>query len=162
MKVISEDKNIVIFINKKDLSNVNFENNKDLESFFKKMFNKLQKIYKIQLTDFYEVLIKIDNFYGYIIIIKTDDIFGDFFINRIDMQILVERKARFIYLIEDIFMLNEYIKSKCQLYKYKNQVYLEIKKPISDIEMARLLENSVIIYNDLVDRVIENGQLLIL
>lgn len=149
MKIIVNNDDIILFFNR--LNNINFKDNYEEE--FKKIFIKLKNVYNINVIGFYNVYVYVDKYYGYIIkMIKDDDITS--YYKQIDMHVVIEN-IDFLYKIKDIFFIKNL--NKYNIYYYNNNFYLEINKKLSNKEYYTLIENSEIIYEDIIDIIKNKG-----
>lgn len=132
-----------IYVKKKLLKNVNFDKKEDLEKYLKKMFITLRDKYDIHIEGFYDVYVYVDKYYGVIFHLEKEELdYYDYYKNQVDMRIVKDNKD-FLYLVDDI--------PKCLLNKVNvliknNNIYLKIKKCLSEYEMMLLSENSEIVY----------------
>ena len=143
MKIEYLDDIIVLFINNLD---IDFKNPDNIKKYFKEIFLKLKNNLKIELNGFY--LVKVyKNINELVIEIKLEELdFYDLYNDEIDMKIVIEEND-FLYEIEDIFIDKNIIKD-CYIIKYKNKLYLKIKKEINKIKLSYLKEISNLKYKD--------------
>ena len=154
MKIEVIDDNIIVFLNKFIVNNLDYRDSNVLESELKKIFDKLNKLYNIKIKGYYDVNLYIDNNYGIILELIKDDIGYDDFDEVIDMRILTY-DINLLYKIKNLIPLE--IKHK--IYFYRNNLYLEIDENIDSIKMGKILENSEIIYKNTED-IIKYGKVL--
>lgn len=146
MKIINNYLKTIVFLNKNKIKNINFEDIDELEDYFKDLFLKLKYLSDISLNGFYIINIYLDHYYGAIIEIKREELeYIEYYDNQIDMKIIVH-DITVLYKIEDIFSIPNGLQDKIIIYRYKNKWYIELKKELSDINLANLLENSELIY----------------
>jgi hypothetical protein len=74
------------------------------------------------------------------------------------MRITIEDNDSFLYHIDDIFSIDSKILKKVNIIRYKNNFYVKIIKPLENMEFAKLLENSTIIYDYEVNNVLKKGK----
>lgn len=140
IEYIDED-NIIIFLNRYLIKDLDFDNKNNLEEYFKNLFIKLKDIYNIKISGYYELVLYIDNIYGIIIEIKKED--EEFYLNQIDMKLcLIETK--FLYEMNDI--------PSYPFYKYDDKFYIDIE----NYKIEDIIEHSKIIYKD-TDIIIKKG-----
>ena len=149
MKVDIVDDNIIVFLNKYVIKNVDYNDSKVLEVELKNIFDKLNLYHGIKIKGYYDVHIYIDNNYGIIIELIKDDIDYVDYDEVIDMKISINN-IEFLYKIEDIFKFNKLGK----IYLYKNELYLEP----SNMDIS-LFEHSEIIYKN-INNIIKYGRIL--
>ena len=151
----------LIYLNFFYADNIDFEDKKELEKYFRKLFQKLDKCYNIGISGYYDINVYIDKYYGVILDLKKDDIeFFDLYNNQVDMRITIKENANFLYEISDVFNLNKKIKNKIKLYNYNNKLYLQIVKPLKNIEWGFIMENCIIKNDEINEKIIKNGKVL--
>ena len=134
MKVLFYDDYIKIYINRqyKDIDAQNFE--KELKQFFQ----RLNKIYKLELTGFYIATVYIDKNYGARIEMNREEIdYIDYYDNQVDMTITF-KEAEFLYQIDDNYYFNN--KDNLDIIYKEDKMYTKIDKKLSFSQMAKLLE----------------------
>lgn len=147
MKVIMNDDEIIVFLNKRYFADLDFENEHSLEEQFKKIFQTLTKDYNVENSGYYNIDIYKDNNYGLILkIIKEESEYYNYFTNQIDMNINIH-KDDFLYEI-DYISLDKKILNYVKTFKYKNKIYLKIIKDIDDITLGYIVEMSDILYGN--------------
>lgn len=131
---------IYIFNNK---YNINIQKEENIEKFLRQLFVKLRDYYNINIEGYYEVNIYIDNNYGLVLHLKNENLdYYNYFKNQVDMKIIIHRE-HFLYLVDycdsdtDIY----------DIYKLNNNIYLCPKQKMSRNHLARIMENSKIIYD---------------
>lgn len=151
LDIIDEDE-LVIYLKKYKVYNIDFSDEKKLEDILKKLFNRLNEYYDIKIQGYYNIDIYIDKNYGGVLKLNKEELeYYDYFDNQVDMKIIIN-KTPFMYQVEDFFDIDL---KKYNVYKYLNNIYLLPKKRLSNIELAKLMENSVVIYDS--DNVIKRG-----
>ncbi|MDD3392368.1 MAG: hypothetical protein PHE54_02405 [Bacilli bacterium] len=159
MKIILDNDNIEIFLNKymdlfKDL-----DDKDNIEEYFRTLFVKLKKYYNIKMLGFYNITIYNNSNYGMVIKIENDNFdYCDYFGNQIDMKISIEKDSVFLYKIGDILCLEDNILSKVNIYNFRGNLYASIKETLTLKEMAYLIENSDIIYGEEAFEILENSK----
>lgn len=147
MKLII-DENIVFFLNKIYLDNVDIKDESLIEKKLIKLINKIQKQYNIDLNGYYNVYIYKDKNYGLIIEMEKEKLdYLDYFNNQIELNIEIIEDT-FLYKIDNIFTINKTLLEKLIIYINKDEIYLKIKENINDIELGQIIENSQIIYGN--------------
>lgn len=147
MKLAFSKNKIIIYLKKKEINNINFEDIDLLEECFRDMLLKLKKYIHVQLNGLYQIDVFLDEYYGAVIeMIKIDVDYIEYYSNYIDMNITIEN-TDFIYLIKDYFDIPNNIKNKLNIYKYENNLYAKIIEKLTGIEFAQLTEMAEIIYN---------------
>ena len=139
-----DDLTFDIYLKKEIIGEVNFKDKESLEEYLKKLFKVLKSKYKITVEGFYDIIIYIDNYYGVIIHLKKDSVeYYDCFKNQVDMRI-VTRDINFLYQVDDIpiDMIDKF-----NIKVLNNNIFLEINKELTKLEMMNLLENSKLVYN---------------
>lgn len=153
MKVDFRNGNLIVFLNKKMVSEIDFLDKCLLEKYFRSLFLKIDDIFNISLLGCYDVNVFIDEFYGVILeIIKNDDCFDCY--NVVDMNICISDFTGFIYKID-----NDIMTFDGNYYFYNDSIYFEPK--FDDfVNMGLLIENSSIIYGSECFKIKKNGILL--
>ena len=147
MKLII-DENIVFFLNKIYLDNIDIKDESLIEKKLIKLINKIQKQYNIDLNGYYNVYIYKDKNYGLIIEMEKEKLdYLDYFNNQIELNIEIIEDT-FLYKIDNIFTINKTLLEKLIIYINKDEIYLKIKENINDIELGQIIENSQIIYGN--------------
>lgn len=134
-----------IYIKKELIGDINFNNKDDLEKYLKELFKTLKNKYDVLLEGFYDITVYIDKYYGVVFHLEKEDIdYYEYFKNQIDMRIITINNE-FLYLVDDIpFNLLD----KIDIFMKNNKIYLKLKKKLNGLEMMRLLENSIIVYDE--------------
>mgnify|MGYP003306300593 CR=1 FL=1 len=163
MKVnIIDDNNIIVFLNKFNIKNIDFSNRENIEKNFRNIFLKLKHIYKLDIKGYYDIKIYIDKYYGAVLEIEHDDIeYIDYFDSQIDMRVNVIKDNEFLYKIDDIF-LNDRIINKIDIYNFKEEYYIKIKKELNNYDMAYILENSNLIYDNITFDILKLGNKILI
>lgn len=147
MKLII-DENIVFFLNKIYLDNIDLKDESLIEKKLIKLINKIQKQYNIDLNGYYNVYIYKDKNYGLIIEMEKEKLdYLDYFNNQIELNIEIIEDT-FLYKIDNIFTIDKTLLEKLIIYINKDEIYLKIKENINDIELGQIIENSQIIYGN--------------
>lgn len=147
MKLII-DENIVFFLNKIYLDNIDIKDESLIEKKLIKLINKIQKQYNIDLNGYYNVYIYKDKNYGLIIEMEKEKLdYLDYFNNQIELNIEIIEDT-FLYKTDNIFTIDKTLLEKLIIYINKDEIYLKIKENINDIELGQIIENSQIIYGN--------------
>lgn len=147
MKLII-DENIVFFLNKIYLDNIDIKDESLIEKKLIKLINKIQKQYTIDLNGYYNVYIYKDKNYGLIIEMEKEKLdYLDYFNNQIELNIEIIEDT-FLYKTDNIFTIDKTLLEKLIIYINKDEIYLKIKENINDIELGQIIENSQIIYGN--------------
>jgi len=132
-----------IYLKKEILDDVNFKDKDIMEKYLKNLFKKIKEKYDITIEGFYDIDIYIDKYYGVILHLEKEDLdYYECFRNQVDMRITLQN-INFLYLVEDI---PKDILNKVKIEVKNNNIYLKIIKPLNNLEMMKLLENSKIVY----------------
>ena len=131
---------------------INIYDHDNVEEFVKDIFNKSLK--KYNLTGRILFNIYVDKLYGMIIEIKKK---GDLIIDKlIDIKIKFNLNISFLYEVDYFYLVDNNIDNQ-NVYFYNDKFYLEIINDINDNDYIRLLDNSIIIYDDTINNIINNG-----
>lgn len=159
MKLII-DENIVIFLDKLYLNNIDLKDYNLIEKKLIKLINKIQNKYLIDLNGYYNVNIYKDENYGIIIDMQKEELeYIDYFNEQLEFNIEVIEDS-FLYKIDDILRLEKPLLNKFIIYKNKDNLYLKPKEKISNIELGIILENSEIIYGAQADKIKKKSQII--
>ena len=132
-----------IYIKRELINNIDFNNKDILEKYLKNLFKTLNNKYNIKIVGYYDITIYIDKYYGIIVHLEREDLeYYDYFSNQIDMKILI-KDIDFLYEVEDI---PKFILNKVKVIIESKKIFLKIEKPLTDLEMMKLLEISKIYY----------------
>ncbi len=154
------DNNIIVFLTKSYIKNIDLTSKRVLESYLNKLINKIKNKYDLDITGFYNVKIYIDENYGIIIdIIKETLDYPEYFTD-LDMNIEVIEDD-FIYMFDDIPILNENILMKFDKYKYKDKIYLIQIQNTNEIELGIVVENAKIIYGKKAKKIIKKAEMVL-
>lgn len=144
MKINFLDDNIFdIYIKKEFVSNIDFNSKENIEKYLKKLFKNLKNKYCITVEGFYNITIYIDKYYGVIFHLEKEELeYYDYFKNQVDMR-LITVDTEFLYLVEDI---PDELLNKIKVCVVDNNIYIKIKKDLTNVEMMKLVENSKVVY----------------
>lgn len=141
IEYISLNEIIIFLFNNK--YNLNIHKEENIEKFLRQLFSQLRDYYSINIEGYYEVNIYVDYNYGLVLSLKKQQLdYYDYFKNQVDMKIIIH-KEHFLYLIDNY----SFNKDIFDIYKLDSNIYLCPKHKISRNDLARLIENSVIIYD---------------
>ena len=154
------DENIVVFLDKIYLQNLDLTDQKVIEKKLIKLINKIQNKYIIDLNRYYNVFIYKDKNYGLIIDMKKEELeYLDYFNNQIELNIeLIEDS--FLYKVDDIFNINKTLLSKFVIYKDGETIYLKAKNDLNSIELGTILENGEIVYGNKAQKIKRKSQII--
>ena len=159
MKLIIDD-NIVIFLGKTYLQNIDITDRSIIEKRLLKIINQIKNKFNIELNGYYNVYIYKDNNYGFIIKMSKEELeYLEYFNNQIELNIEVIEDD-FIYKVEDIFNLNKNLLKKFIVYKNNDLFYLKAKENLTNIELGIILENSEIIYGKQAKKIIIKSKIV--
>lgn len=147
MKImINDDVNMIIFLNKKYLGKIDFNNREKLENYFQKLLKTLKDYYNINLQGYYDIDVYLDSIYGVVLELHKENIeyFG-YFDDEIEMQ-LIFHNTHFLYEIEEPFWIDHHVKSHISIYRYQNKLYLKINDDLSYVLLGKIIEHSKIRY----------------
>lgn len=148
--IVDKDFYIIKVFN--NLDNLDIYNHDEIKDFVQNLFNKILSKYKLYGEIVFNIFI--DKLYGMIIEIKKEN---DLFIkNLIDIDIKFNLNISFLYEV-DYFYLTENNITNQNIYYYNNKFYLEIVNDIKDEDYIKLLDNSLIIYDNKINNIINNG-----
>lgn len=147
MKIDCRDNNLIVFLNKKNISGVDFYDKSSLESYFRGLFSKLCD-YGIEMSGSYDITVYIDCC-GVVLEIVQDD--AEYYYD-VDMNITVSNYKGFIYKVSDFLFPGNY-------YSYNGCLYYD-GFDIDFIKCGILIENSEIIYGKECFDIKRNGHII--
>jgi len=164
MKVnIIDDNNVIVFLNKFNIKSIDFKNRENIEKNFRNIFLKLKHIYKLDIKGYYDIKIYIDKYYGVVLQINYEEIeYIDYQDSQIDMRVNIISDNEFLYKIEDIFIIDEKIFKDIDIYIFKEEYYIKIKKDLNDYDMAFILESSNLIYDNITFDILKLGNKMLI
>lgn len=133
MKIIRDDNDLVVYLNKyyiKDIDLIDFDK---LEEYLKNLFEIFKEKYGIIINGFYDIDIYVDKSYGAVIELVKELIDFDYYDNQIDMKISIHEN-NFLYEVSDLY---DFINN--DIYLYKKHYYLEEKNINNIIEFAQII-----------------------
>lgn len=154
VKTINEDE-IIVFLNKKYFDDLDIQNEKKVEEYFRDIFKSLIDKYNIEIKGSYTIYFYSDKNYGIILkIIKEEDLY--YYDNQVDMNINFVNNP-FLYKI-NYSNLDKNLLKYSKIYIYKNEFYLKLKNNIDDIILGKIIEISDIIFEDESLKVLTKGK----
>lgn len=141
MKVEMLSNTIIVYL----LDNKKYNEDSDIKKILINVFDNLEKYYNITFTTDYNLELYINRYYGMILEIKENEnlIYDDI----VNLKLNVLRDTLFLYEVDDPL---EYI--NYEIYYYNDKFYVNAKK--EDID---LIENSNLVYGDIVYKIIGRG-----
>ena len=141
MKVEMLSDKIIVYL----LDNKKYNEDSDIKKMLIKVFDNLEKYYDITFTSDYNLELYINRYYGMILEIKEnkDFIYDDI----VNLKLNVLRDTLFLYEVDDPL---EYI--NYEIYYYNDKFYVNAKR-----EDINLMENSNLVYGDIVYKIIGRG-----
>lgn len=141
MKVEMLSNTIIVYL----LDNNKYNEDSDIKKILIKVFDNLEKYYGITFTSDYNLDLYINRYYGMILEIKENE---DFIYDEIvNLKLNVLRDTLFLYEVDDPL---EYI--NYEIYYYNDKFYVNAKR-----EDINLIENSNLVYGDIVYKIIGRG-----
>lgn len=152
MKTIIKDDKIIVFLNKCETNEIDFNIEEESEEYFKNLFLILNKKYDIKLNGYYNIDIYKDDNYGIILEILEEELDYYNYFDQVDMKINFNNS---VFLYETKFeFLDNIISKDIICYKYLDKIYLKIDK-LNDLDYFKLLEFSNVIYDDSVKEILK-------
>ncbi|MBR2833437.1 MAG: hypothetical protein IKE75_03285 [Bacilli bacterium] len=137
MKFFLKDNKIILYLNRFYFNNVDFNDKEGLNLYIKKLLQKLEDIYNLELKGFYTITMHIDKNYGVVMEIKGEDsLYLDYFSNTLDINLKVY-EDNFLYDVSDVDISDDY-----DIYIYDNHIYVRFNKILSNIQMGRIMEKT--------------------
>lgn len=141
MKVEMLSDKIIVYL----LDNKKYNEDSDIKKMLIKVFNNLEKYYGITFTSDYNLDLYINRYYGMILEIKENEDF--IYDDIVNLKLNVLRDTLFLYEVDDPL---EYI--NYEIYYYNDKFYVNAKR-----EDINLIENSNLVYGDIVYKIIGRG-----
>jgi hypothetical protein len=155
MKIDFKDNNLIVFLNKKNIDDIDFYNKCELQKYFRELFLDFKNIYDLDLCGSYDINVYIDKYYGVILeIISIDDDYFDY-CDVVDMNIVFSKYKNFLYKMDTLVDNVD-----CDIYCYNGCFYYEPKN-IDFFKLGFLIENGEIIFGSDVFLVKKNGNKVI-
>ncbi len=155
MKVDIRDNNLIVFLIKSNVSDIDFFNKSKLEDYFKDLFLKINDNYDIEMNGSYDINVYIDEFYGMILEITKEDVEYFDYCDFIDMKINISKCKYFLYKLNG--NLDRF--NGCDLYLYDGFIYA-YPRNIDFFSLGILVENSEIIYGESCLDVVSKGKII--
>ena len=141
MKVEMLSDKIIVYL----LDNKKYNEDSDIKKMLIKVFDDLEKYYGITFTSDYNLDLYINRYYGMILEIKENEDF--IYDDIVNLKLNVLRDTLFLYEVDDPL---EYI--NYEIYYYNDKFYVNAKR-----EDINLIENSNLVYGDIVYKIIGRG-----
>lgn len=141
MKVEMLSDKIIVYL----LDNKKYNKDSDIKKMLIKVFDNLEKYYDITFTSDYNLDLYINRYYGMILEIKENEDF--IYDDIVNLKLNVLRDTLFLYEVDDPL---EYI--NYEIYYYNDKFYVNAKR-----EDINLIENSNLVYGDIVYKIIGRG-----
>ena len=141
MKVEMLSDKIIVYL----LDNKKYNEDSDIKKMLIKVFDNLEKYYNITFTSDYNLELYINRYYGMILEIKENEDF--IYDDIVNLKLNVLRDTLFLYEVDDPL---EYI--NYEIYYYNDKFYVNAKR-----EDINLIENSNLVYGDIVYKIIGRG-----
>ena len=141
MKVEMLSDKIIVYL----LDNKKYNEDSDIKKMLIKVFDNLEKYYGITFNSDYNLDLYINRYYGMILEIKENEDF--IYDDIVNLKLNVLRDTLFLYEVDDPL---EYI--NYEIYYYNDKFYVNAKN-----EDINLIENSNLVYGDIVYKIIGRG-----
>ena len=141
MKVEMLSDKIIVYL----LDNKKYNEDSDIKKMLIKVFDNLEKYYGITFSSDYNLDLYINRYYGMILEIKENEDF--IYDDIVNLKLNVLRDTLFLYEVDDPL---EYI--NYEIYYYNDKFYVNAKR-----EDINLIENSNLVYGDIVYKIIGRG-----
>lgn len=124
----------------------------EIKEFIKSLFDNILNKYSLSGNIIFNVFI--DRLYGMIIEIKKE---SDIIIKKmVDIKIKFNLNISFLYEVDYFYLIENNIINQ-NIYYYNDKFYLEIINDIKENAYIKLLENCLVIYDDEINNIINNG-----
>lgn len=141
MKVEMLSNTIIVYL----LDNKKYNEDSDIKKILINVFDNLEKYYNITFTSDYNLELYINRYYGMILEIKENEDF--IYDDIVNLKLNILRDTLFLYEVDDPL---EYI--NYEIYYYNDKFYVNAKR-----EDINLIENSNLVYGDIVYKIIGRG-----
>ena len=141
MKVEMLSNTIIVYL----LDNKKYNEDSHIKKILINVFDNLEKYYNITFTSDYNLELYINRYYGMILEIKENEDF--IYDDIVNLKLNVLRDTLFLYEVDDPL---EYI--NYEIYYYNDKFYVNAKR-----EDINLMENSNLVYGDIVYKIIGRG-----
>lgn len=141
MKVEMLSNTIIVYL----LDNKKYNEDSDIKKILINVFDNLEKYYNITFTSDYNLELYINRYYGMILEIKENEDF--IYDDIVNLKLNILRDTLFLYEVDDPL---EYI--NYEIYYYNDKFYVNAKR-----EDINLMENSNLVYGDIVYKIIRRG-----
>lgn len=147
-----EEDNFYIYLNKCYLSDLELDNKKSVEDYFKKMFLNLKNNHHLDIYGYYNIKVYANKQYGIIIdVFKFNNDYFKMPSNKVDMKIIIDSDNKFLYEIDDYFFASKHKKDIKNIYYKNGKYYLELNNDVDEIFYLYLIEHSHVIFSDYAD-----------
>ena len=160
MKIILEDDDIKIYLNKEYIKEIDISNLDRLEDYLSKVLVRLKKGYQLEILGYYELKILYDQFYGIALVLKKHDFEDELFESQIDLDLNINKNNFFLYQIDDLESIENEIKKNFIIYLYNQKLYLKLTSEIHSLQMVKLLEFCNIVSGDKVKKIVSKGKII--
>src|SRR5574344_697486 len=148
MKVnIIDENNIIVFL----FERTNYL--KDALKSMKSLFEKLKKIYNLDIEGYYFIDIYKDPYYGMVLELEKERTTFLSLTTKVDARIEVH-DVTFLYQVDDPFFITDF--TNINVYYYKDKIYLKL----NDNNCLKVVENSKLIYKN-TDNIIKQSKIMI-
>lgn len=141
MKVEMLSNTIIVYL----LDNKKYNEDSDIKKILINVFDNLKKYYNITFDSDYNLELYINRYYGMILEITENENF--IYDDIVNLKLNVLRDTLFLYEVDDPL---EYI--NYEIYYYNDKFYVNAKR-----EDINLIENSNLVYGDIVYKIIGRG-----
>ena len=141
MKVEMLSNTIIVYL----LDNKKYNEDSDIKKILINVFDNLEKYYNITFTSDYNLELYINRYYGMILEIKENEDF--IYDDIVNLKLNILRDTLFLNEVDDPL---EYI--NYEIYYYNDKFYVNAKR-----EDINLMENSNLVYGDIVYKIIGRG-----
>ena len=141
MKVEMLSNTIIVYL----LDNKKYNEDSDIKKILINVFDNLEKYYNITFTSDYNLELYINIYYVIILEIKENEDF--IYDDIVNLKLNILRDTLFLYEVDDPL---EYI--NYEIYYYNDKFYVNAKR-----EDINLMENSNLVYGDIVYKIIGRG-----
>lgn len=153
-----DDQSFYIYLNKQYLPNLELDNKKCVEEYFKKIFVNLKNCYHLDIYGYYNIRVYHNMQYG--IIIDVFKLSNDYFKtpgNKVDMKIMIDTDNPFLYEVEDYFFTLPFRNGLKDVYYKEGKCYLKLNDEVDNLFYLYLMEHGRIVFDDEAYEILTSG-----
>lgn len=132
----------LLYLNESEIKDLDFENKAKMKAYIETVFLKLKATNYFKSGGYYQVTIFINKSFGLIMeVIKLKNKMSE-----VELKIIIETNALFLYEIEDYFLINSIKLETINIFYYKQKYYLLLKEELTSFQYNFLSEHSRLVF----------------